>query len=298
MAPDGRRPVRRHGADHASTPPPTTTPTRTPTARRCRCQDPAAAAQLGRGRHTNEPLRQERIEADYATTPAQNATGGAIISTRDAVTFGFGLEQVDAATRSELLKRSLSYLRADHGRHHGRRRSSATSSRRPNSMATPADPIEVDVTAYDDRGDMKQVNLYADGALVGTVPVFPFQFRYTPPASTVGTAVKLTAEAVDKAGNKSTRDLFVNVARRRRAGRCRRCRSTRRRSSARRPSAQTMTCINGGFLNSPRSYTYAWLRNGAAIAGATAIDLHARPPPTSAARSPAGCSATNAAGTR
>ena len=52
----------------------------------------------------------ERIEADYTTTPAQNATGGAIISTRDSVTFGFGLEQVDTTTRSELLKRSLSYL--------------------------------------------------------------------------------------------------------------------------------------------------------------------------------------------
>ena len=55
-----------------------------------------------------------------------------------------------------------------------------------NSVATPRDPVEVDVTAYDDRGDLKQVNLYADGALVGTVPVFPFQFRYTPPKSTVG----------------------------------------------------------------------------------------------------------------
>ena len=44
----------------------------------------------------NEPLRQETVQADYTTTPAQTANGGAIISTRDAVTFGFGLEQVDA----------------------------------------------------------------------------------------------------------------------------------------------------------------------------------------------------------
>ena len=85
-----------------------------------------------------------------------------------------------------------------------------------NSDGDAADPVEVDVTAYDDRGDLKQVNLYADGALVGSVPVFPFQFRYTPPASAVGSTVKLTAEAVDKAGNKSTRDLLINVARRRR----------------------------------------------------------------------------------
>ena len=43
------------------------------------------------------------------------------------------------------------------------------------------------------------------------MPVFPFQFRYTPPKSKVGSTVKLTAEAIDKAGNKSTRDLLVNI---------------------------------------------------------------------------------------
>ena len=73
------------------------------------------------------------------------------------------------------------------------------------------------MTAYDDRGDLKQVNLYADGALVGTVPVFPFQFRYTPPTSKVGLTVKLTAEAIDKAGNKSTRDLHGQHRRHRRS---------------------------------------------------------------------------------
>ena len=33
---------------------------------------------------------------------------------------------------------------------------------------------------------------------------------------------------------------------------------------------ETMTCVSGGFLNQPRSFSYEWLRNGAAIAGATA----------------------------
>ena len=221
------------------------------------------------GGYTNEPLRQERIEADYVTDPAQNATGGAIISTRDTMTFGFGLEQVDAATRSELLKRSLDYLVP---------KTADTVAPtivgfkwpQPNSTATPADPIEVDVTAYDDRGDMRQVNLYADGALVGTTPVFPFQFRYTPPASKVGSSVKLTAEAVDKAGNKSTRDLTVNIL------------DTDAQVLSPVPVnkptlsgspvvGQTMTCVNGGFLNGPRSYTYAWLRSGTPITGATAV---------------------------
>ena len=118
------------------------------------------------GGNTNEPMRQERIEADYVTDPAQNATGGAIISTRDSVTFGFGLEQVDATTRTELLKRSLNYLVP------------TTADTTPptivgykfppaNSVATPRDPVEVDVTAYDEqrRPGLGQA-CYANGAPV------------------------------------------------------------------------------------------------------------------------------------
>ena len=83
------------------------------------------------------------------------------------------------------------------------------------------------MTAYDDRGDMElRRPLRRRRARSARAPVFPFQFRYTPPASAVGSTVKLTAEAVDKAGNKSTRDLLRQRRRRRRAGRCRRCRST------------------------------------------------------------------------
>jgi hypothetical protein len=107
-----------------------------------------------------------------------------------------------------------------------------------------------------------------DGTLIQRTEVYPFQFRYTPPASAVGTGVKLTAEAVDSAGNKSTRDLYLNVL------------------AADTPPAspvaiapptllgtpvvgETLGCISGGFLNSPTSLTYAWLRSGAVIAGAT-----------------------------
>ena len=152
---------------------------------------------------TNEPLRQETVQADFATTPAQANNGGAIISTRDGVIFGFGLEQLDAATRDEVVKRSLAYLLP------------TTPDTTPptivgfkypvdNYQATPADPVELEVTAFDERGDMKQVNLLANGVQVASVPVYPFQFRYTPPASAVGSTVTLTAQAVDKAGNVST----------------------------------------------------------------------------------------------
>src|SRR4051812_27956180 len=217
----------------------------------------------------NEPLRRERVEADYDAPSAQVRGGGAIVSTRDAVTFGFGLEQANAATRKELLRRSLDYLLP------------TTADTTPptidafkypeeNFQATPANPVELEVTAYDERGDMKQVNLYANGQPYASVPVYPFQFRYFPPASAVGSTVTLTAEAVDKAGNKSTKDLHIRVV-----------------APPPDPTVilapvpiapptltgtptvgSTLACVNGGFANSPDSTTYEWLRNGAVIAGA------------------------------
>ena len=115
---------------------------------------------------------------------------------------------------------------------------------------------------------MDYVDLKVGGQLIQRTEVYPFQFRYTPPASAVGSVVTLTAEAVDSAGNKSTRDLLVNVV------------------SGDAPPASPvpvgpptllgtptvgsqLSCVNGGFLNAPTSLSYAWLRNGAVIAGAT-----------------------------
>jgi hypothetical protein len=124
------------------------------------------------------------------------------------------------------------------------------------------------LTTFDERGDMDYVDLKVGDQLIQRTEVYPFQFRYTPPASAVGSVVKLTAEAVDSAGNKSTRDLYVNVL------------------AGDQPPAspvavapptligtpvvgESLGCISGGFLNQPRTLTYAWLRNGAVIAGAT-----------------------------
>ena len=219
---------------------------------------------------TNEPLRAETVEADYATTPALTTNGGAIVSTRDSVAFGFGLEQVDEATRNELVKRSLAYLLP------------ATADTTPPAIvgwkypqdgftATPFDPVEAELTAYDERGDMKEVSLYANGTLVQTVPVYPFQFRYTPPSSSVGQTIVLTATATDKAGNVST-SAPLNV------------RVTNAPGSPRPPQAvtpttlsgvpavgSTLTCVSGGFANGPFDSTLVeWLRNGTAIGGANA----------------------------
>jgi hypothetical protein len=107
-----------------------------------------------------------------------------------------------------------------------------------------------------------------DGQLVQRTEVYPFQFRYTPPASAVGQLITLTAEAVDKAGNKSTRTLQLNVL----DGDVR----LETPVPVNPPSlvgtpvvGSQLSCINGGFLNSPKTLTYAWLRNGVVIAGAT-----------------------------
>jgi hypothetical protein len=202
---------------------------------------------------SNEILRAERVEADYATPVTFTTSGGAIISTRDAVTFGFGLEQVtDEAQRNELVKRTMEYLLP------------ATPDTTPptivgfkypnnNAQGTPVDPVDLEVTAYDERGDLKAVRLYANGVYHSTVTVYPFQFRYQPPASTVNSTVSLTAEAEEVAGNVATSNvLSVNVF----SGT----------SVAQAPipvtvpalngtpaTGSTLTCVNGGFLNTPTS---------------------------------------------
>ena len=215
----------------------------------------------------NEPLRQETVQADYATSPAQTANGGAIITTRDAVTFGFGIEQVPEAARNELVRRSMQHLLPTGA---DTTPPTVVGFKYPTNLstATPRDPVELELTAFDERGDMDRVDLYADGVLHSSVSVYPFQFRYTAPTSKIGGVVKLTAEAFDKAGNKSTRDLYVNVV----AG------TTAPASpvAVAPPSllgtpvvGEQLACINGGFTNQPTSLTYAWLRSGTVIAGAT-----------------------------
>ena len=215
----------------------------------------------------NEPLRQETVQADYTTAPAQTANGGAIITTRDAVTLGFGIEQVPEAARNELVRRSMQHLLPTGA---DTTPPTVVGFKYPTNLstATPRDPVELELTAFDERGDMDRVDLYADGVLHSSVPVYPFQFRYTPPASAVGSVVKLTAVAVDAAGNRATRDLYVNVL----AG------DTPPASpvAVAPPTllgspvvGETLGCISGGFVNAPTKLEYAWLRNGAVIAGAT-----------------------------
>jgi hypothetical protein len=213
-----------------------------------------------------EPLRQERVE--LAVTTPQSQTGGTALSTADTVTFGFGLEQVAGTVREELLDRALTHLlppTADTTAPQVAFKAPASDS---GQTFTPRDPVEVDVTAADERGDMKEVRLLADGQLVGRFGTFPFQFRWAPKASDAGKTVTLTAEAEDAAGNVATATKAIPVAAA--------AAELEAPLPAGRPGLEgsptvgsTLTCVNGGFLNSPASYRYEWLADGTRIADAT-----------------------------
>ena len=217
----------------------------------------------------NEPLRQERVELDLAGA-STTQTGGVALSTADTVTFGFGLEQVPAATRNELVKRAMAHLLPTTP---DTTAPSSVAFKFPTAdafVATPRDPVEADVTAADERGDMKEVRLFADGELVDTKYTFPFQFRYYPDPADIGSTVTLTAEAEDSAGNVATATRTISVV----AGEPvveapLPVESGPPAISGEPAAGRALACSTGSWLNEPDEFDYQWLRNGVPIAGAT-----------------------------
>jgi murein tripeptide amidase MpaA len=209
------------------------------------------------------PFRQERVEADY--TGQTTANGGAIISTRDSVAIGFGLEQVTSTTRNELVRRMFAHLlptSADTA-------APTVTWLRPDENATVpvVDPVEIEVEAVDERGDVKEVRLSVGGQLVQRKVSFPFQMRWYPSASDVGQQRTLSVEVEDKAGNVTTSTRTVTVATAEGIG------------EAPLPTGVTtitgspvvgsqLTCVPSGFTGAGE-LSYAWRRNGTAIGGAT-----------------------------
>ncbi|MET0768431.1 MAG: M14 family zinc carboxypeptidase, partial [Solirubrobacteraceae bacterium] len=209
------------------------------------------------------PFRQERVEADYVGQTTAN--GGAIISTRDSVSVGFGLEQLAGSVRQELVRRMMLHLLptgAD-------TTAPQVTWLRPGDGATvdAADPVEIEVEAWDERGDMKEVRLSVDGELVQRKVSFPFQMRWYPEAGDVGSTKTLVVEAEDKAGNlvSSTRSITVGNA------------SALEESPlptgvttlmGKPQVGETLTCVPSGFSGNGVELGYEWLRDGTAIAGA------------------------------
>ena len=83
----------------------------------------------------------------------------------------------------------------------------ATTRRRP-PRAAPRSPRETrsrSASPFDERGDIKEVRLYAGDQLVKAKRSFPFQFRYDPATAQVGRTLTLRAEAEDAGGRTSRR---------------------------------------------------------------------------------------------
>ena len=210
------------------------------------------------------PLRQERVDADYSSVP--NALGGAIISTRDSVSLGFGLEQIASTPiRNELVRRAMAHLLptgADDA-------DPTVTWLRPAEGATlnAADPVEIEVEAVDERGDMKETRLLVGGQLVQRKVSFPFQMRWYASADDIGDTVTLTVEAEDQAGNvtTSTRSILVGDANALEESPL----PTGVTTIAGRPSVgEELTCIPSGFSGNGVELAYEWLRDGAAVTGA------------------------------
>jgi hypothetical protein len=131
-----------------------------------------------------------------------------------------------------------------------------------------ADPVEIEVEAADERGDVKETRLLIGGQLIQRKVSFPFQMRWYPSAADVGRTVTLVIEAEDKAGNvtTSTRTIAVGTAQSIEEAPL----PTGVTTIAGRPVVgRTLTCIPSGFSGNGVRLGYQWLRNGAAIAGAT-----------------------------
>jgi hypothetical protein len=113
---------------------------------------------------------------------------------------------------------------------------------------------------------VREVRLSIGGQLVQRKVSFPFQMRWYPSAADVGRTVTLVVEAEDKAGNVTTSTRTITVG------------TAQSVEEAPVPTGvttivgtpvvgRTLTCIPSGFTNGVVSSQ--WLRNGAAIAGAT-----------------------------
>ncbi|HWT91757.1 MAG TPA: M14 family zinc carboxypeptidase, partial [Solirubrobacteraceae bacterium] len=214
---------------------------------------------------TQRPFRQERVEADYSA--ASTTAGGAIVSTRDSVAFGFGLEQVTtAAAREELVARTLGHLLPSAPD----TAAPSVTFLRPGAGATvdAADPVEIEVEAVDERGDLKEVRLSVDGQPVARKVSFPFQLRWQPAPGDIGQTKTLAVAAEDAAGNvaNTTRTITIGASSAREEAPV----PTGVTSIAGTPAVgQTLTCVPTGFTGNGVALTYVWLRDGQAIPNAT-----------------------------
>ena len=103
---------------------------------------------------------------------------------------------------------------------------------------------------------------------------FPFQFRWQPSAGYVGQTVTLSWSAEDKAGNVTRSFRVIRVVSG--SGIANAPLPTGVTTIAGTPAVgETLTCIPSGFTGDNVTLSYQWLRDGAAIGGATSLHVRA-----------------------
>ncbi len=216
-------------------------------------------------------FRQERIEADY--TGQTTANGGAILSTRDSVSIGFGLEQVD---EHDPQRDRAPHARATCCRRRPTPRPRRSAGMRPaeNAEVSVADPVEIEVEAVDERGDVKEVRLSVDGTQVTRKVSFPYQLRWQPAAGDVGATKTLSVTVEDKAGNVTTSTRAIKVVAG--SGIAEAPLPTGVTTITGSPVVgSTLTCVPSGFTGGG-TLSYVWLRDGKVDLRRDGRDLHGR----------------------
>ena len=136
------------------------------------------------------------------------------------------------------------------------------------SPVNPVDFVDVEVKAFDERGDISEVRLYAGNELVKTKRSFPFQFRFWPKAAQVGSTLTLRAEAEDKAGNVKTITRDVRVVSAQALVQSPLPVGAKPVLTGSPTVGAALTVTGFSFINNPAYTRYEWLRDGDVIAEA------------------------------
>ena len=228
---------------------------------------------------TQRPFRQERVEADYAGQTTAN--GGAIISTRDSVSLGFGLEQVSGTAPARARAPDAAAPAAD-GRRHDRADGHVAAAGRERDGQRRRPGRDRGRGRATSAATSRRSACSVDGELVQRKVSFPFQLRWYPAAGDIGQTKTLS---VDGRGQGRQRHH-----------------ARRAPSRSARPTAieesplptgvttftgtpvvgETLTCVPSGFSGTACTLTYEWLRDGARRSPARRARATSRRTPTSA----------------
>ena len=140
---------------------------------------------------------------------------------------------------------------------------------------TAVDPVDLEVKGYDERGDVKEVRLYANDTLVKAKRSFPFQFRYYVPGERGG-ELDHHVQGRGRGQGRQRQDDHPPGARRLGAAIAQTPIAVGPPTLIGTPTVgSTLSITNIAFINTPTSTRYVWLRDGAADRGRHEGHVHA-----------------------